>query len=121
VPILADDVHWMDPSSQQALDRTALNDSGDLGEIIAAAELLAGTATPAVLDPAVAAGLVTIRENAVRFEHPLIRSSIYQQLSPAALRAGRSGRTATASSRSRASAHAGNWCGWPPTGPLAIH
>jgi DNA-binding CsgD family transcriptional regulator len=75
-------------TTRTALDLTALNDSGDLAEIIAATELVAGTATPAVLDPAVLAGLVSVRETAVRFEHPLIRSSIYQQLSPTALRAG---------------------------------
>ncbi len=78
----------LDATTRTALNLTALNDSGDLAEIIAATELVAGTATPAVLDPAVLAGLVSVRETAVRFEHPLIRSSIYQQLSPTALRAG---------------------------------
>jgi DNA-binding CsgD family transcriptional regulator len=78
----------LDATTRTALNLAALNDSGDLAEIIAATELVAGTATPAVLDPAVLAGLVSVRETAVRFEHPLIRSSIYQQLSPTALRAG---------------------------------
>ena len=78
----------LDTTTRTALNLTALNDSGDLAEIIAATELVAGIATPAVLDPAVLAGLVSVRETAVRFEHPLIRSSIYQQLSPTALRAG---------------------------------
>ena len=78
----------LDAPTRTALNLTALNDSGDLAEIIAATELVAGTVTPAVLDPAVVAGLVSVREAVVRFEHPLIRSSIYQQLSPTARRAG---------------------------------
>ena len=43
----------LDATTRTALNLTALNDSGDLAEIIAATELVAGTATPAVLDPAV--------------------------------------------------------------------
>ena len=86
----------LDATTRTALNVATLNDSGDLAEIIAATELVAGTATelvagtatPAVLDPAVLAGLVTVRDTAVRFEHPLIRSAIYQQLNPTALRAG---------------------------------
>jgi DNA-binding CsgD family transcriptional regulator len=78
----------LDAPTRTALNLTALNDSGNLAEIIAATELVAGTATPAALDPAVLAGLVSVSETAVRFEHPLVRSSIYQQLSPTALRAG---------------------------------
>jgi DNA-binding CsgD family transcriptional regulator len=80
----------LDATTRTALNIAALNDSGNLAEIMAATELVAGTATPAVLDPAALAGLVSIRETAIRFEHPLIRSSIYQQLSPTALRAGHS-------------------------------
>jgi hypothetical protein len=75
----------LDVTTRTALNLTALNDSGDLAELVAATELVAGTATPAVLDLAVAAGLVSVRGTAVRFEHRLIRSSIYQQLSPTAL------------------------------------
>jgi DNA-binding CsgD family transcriptional regulator len=78
----------LDATTRTALNLAALNDSGDLAEIVAATELLAGTTTPAVLDPAVSAGLISVDETTVRFEHPLIRSSIYQQLSPTALRAG---------------------------------
>jgi DNA-binding CsgD family transcriptional regulator len=78
----------LDATTRAALNLAALNDSGDLAEIIAATELLAGTAAPAVLDPAVSAGLISVEGTAVRFEHPLIRSSIYQQLSPTELRAG---------------------------------
>ena len=44
--------------------------------------------TPAVLDPAVSAGLIGVDGAVVRFEHPLIRSSIYQRLGPATQRAG---------------------------------
>ena len=80
----------LEPTTRTALNLAALNDSSDLAEVIAATELVAGTATPAVLDPAVLAGLVSVRETAVLFEHPLIRSAIYQQLSPTALRTGHS-------------------------------
>jgi hypothetical protein len=41
-----------------------------------------------VLDPAISAGLISVEGTAVRFEHPLIRSSIHQRLSPATVRAG---------------------------------
>ena len=75
-------------TTKTALNLAALSDSGDLAEIIAATGLLAGTVTPAVLDPAVSAGLVSVEDVVVRFEHPLIRSSIHQRLSPAARRAG---------------------------------
>ena len=75
-------------STRTALNLAALSDSGDLAEIIAATELLVGTVTPAVLDPAVSAGLIGVDGAVVRFEHPLIRSSIYQRLSPATQRAG---------------------------------
>ena len=77
----------LDPTTRAALNLAALNDY-NVAEIIAATELLVGTATPAVLDPAIAAGLISVEGTAVRFEHPLIRSSIYQRLSPAAQRAG---------------------------------
>ena len=77
----------LDATTRTALNLAALNDSDDLAEIIAATELVVGTATPAVLDPAVLTGGQR-QGTAVRFEHPLIRSSIYQRLSPTALRAG---------------------------------
>ena len=78
----------LDATTRTALNLAALNDSDDVAEIIAATGLLAGTATPAVLDPATSAGLISVEGTAVRFEHPLIRSSIYQRLSPATQQAG---------------------------------
>jgi DNA-binding CsgD family transcriptional regulator len=78
----------LDATTRTALNLAALNDSDDLAEIIAATELLAGTATPAVLGPAISAGLISVDGIAVRFEHPLIRSSIYQRLSPSTRQAG---------------------------------
>ena len=77
----------LDEPTRAALNLAALNDY-NVAEIIAATELLVGTATPAVLDPAISAGLITVEGTAIRFEHPLIRSSIYQRLSPATQRAG---------------------------------
>ena len=78
----------LDATTRTALNLAALNDSDDVAEIIAATGLLAGTATPAVLDPATSAGLISVEGTAVRFEHPLIRSSIYQRLSPSTQQAG---------------------------------
>jgi DNA-binding CsgD family transcriptional regulator len=78
----------LDATTRTALNLAALNDSGDIAEIIAATELLVGTATPAVFDPATSAGLISVEGTAVRFEHPLIRSSIYQRLSPTTQQAG---------------------------------
>ena len=78
----------LDAMTRTALNLAALSDSDDLGEIIAATELVAEPATPAVLDPAVSAGLISVDDAVVRFKHPLIRSSIHQQLSPTSLRAG---------------------------------
>ncbi|HEX5298084.1 MAG TPA: hypothetical protein VFW50_13955 [Streptosporangiaceae bacterium] len=65
-----------------------MSDSGDLAEIVAATQLIAGSVTTAALDPAASAGLISIEDTVVRFEHPLVRSAIYQRLSPTARRAG---------------------------------
>jgi DNA-binding CsgD family transcriptional regulator len=78
----------LDAATRTALNLAALNDSDDVAEIIAATELLVGTATPAMLDPAISAGLIIAEGTTVRFAHPLIRSSIYQRLSPGMQRAG---------------------------------
>jgi DNA-binding CsgD family transcriptional regulator len=78
------------PTTRIALNLAALSDSGDLAEIIAATALVAGSATPAALDTAVSAGLVSIEETRVRFGHPLIRSCVYQRLTPTTRRAGHS-------------------------------
>jgi DNA-binding CsgD family transcriptional regulator len=78
----------LDATTRAALNLAALNDSDDVAEIIAATELLVGTATTAMLDPAISAGLMIAEGTTVRFEHPLIRSSIYQRLSPGMKRAG---------------------------------
>ncbi len=78
----------LDAITRTALNLAALSDSGDLAEIVAATELLAGSATSAVLDPAVSAGLISVEATVVRFAHPLIRSSINQRLNPTVRRAG---------------------------------
>ncbi len=78
----------LDTTTRTALSLAALNDTEDLAEVVAATELLTGNATSAALDPAVSARLITIDGSAVHFAHPLIRSSLYQQLSPATRRAG---------------------------------
>ncbi len=64
----------LDVTTRTALNLAALSDSGDLGEVVAATELVVGTATPAFLDPAVSAGLISVDDAVIRFKHPLIRS-----------------------------------------------
>ncbi|GID69911.1 LuxR family transcriptional regulator [Actinoplanes cyaneus] len=57
----------------------ALDDSEQLGEVLAAgAELTGGPVSPATLQPALSAGLLTTDGVTVRFRHPLIRSAVQQ-------------------------------------------
>ena len=55
----------------------ALNDKGDVGEIVAAARLVSDEIADEHLAPAAAAGLLRIRSGAVEFRHPLIRSAVH--------------------------------------------
>ncbi|MEV1076974.1 AAA family ATPase [Streptomyces sp. NPDC050211] len=60
----------------------ASDDEGALGEIIAAASVLAGSdVSPESLSPAIAIGLVTADEYRIRFCHPLVRSAVLQTAS----------------------------------------
>ncbi len=74
-------------ATRTALEIAALADSGDLAEIVAATGLVLGSATPELLDPAVAVGLVAVEDSVLTFRHPLIRSSIHQRLAPETRRA----------------------------------
>jgi hypothetical protein len=58
----------LDEPTRAALNLAALNDY-NVAEIIAATELLVGTATPAVLDPAISAGLISVEGTAIRAGH----------------------------------------------------
>jgi DNA-binding CsgD family transcriptional regulator len=72
------------PLTRELLLIAALDDGGNLGEILAAAAILTGAevATEAI-QPAVTARLVTIDEHYdLRFRHPLLRSALRQQAPP---------------------------------------
>jgi hypothetical protein len=61
---------------------TASDDEGALGEVLAAASVLAGSdLSPESLSPALAIGLVTADEYRIRFCHPLVRSAVLQTAS----------------------------------------
>jgi DNA-binding CsgD family transcriptional regulator len=83
----------------------ALNDSDRVSELVQATSLLRGEAVGVHdLEPAVAAGLVELRWQSVRFRHHLMRSAVYQaaddsvadDLEDAAVRALRRGATVDA-------------------------
>jgi DNA-binding CsgD family transcriptional regulator len=75
-------------ATRTALEIAALDDSGDVAEIVAAVEVVLGSATSVVLDPAISADLVGVEDGLLRFRHPLIRSSIHQRLAPENRKAG---------------------------------
>jgi DNA-binding CsgD family transcriptional regulator len=64
--------------TQTVLEVASLSDAEDVGEIVAAVELLTGL--PSSLDPAVTAGLIIVEGASVRFRHPLIRSAVLQRV-----------------------------------------
>jgi hypothetical protein len=72
----------LDTPTRTALEVAAANDSPELSEVVAATELLLGPVPSDVLVPAVFVGLVEVEDHAVRFSHPLVRSSVYQRLAP---------------------------------------
>ncbi|MEV4539242.1 AAA family ATPase [Asanoa sp. NPDC049518] len=69
------------PLTQHLLLVAALDDGGDLDEILAAAALTTGgDVSPDAIQPAVTARLVTVDDRyEVRFRHPLLRSALRQQ------------------------------------------
>ena len=67
------------PATEMALVVAAFNDSGDLGEILAATGLITGNIIGvAGLQPAIDAGLIRSDAPGVQFRHPLVRSAIRQ-------------------------------------------
>ncbi|GAA3228304.1 ATP-binding protein [Actinocorallia longicatena] len=69
---------------QDALLVAAVNDADDLREIVAGAAILAGHEVHvAVLEPAVAVGLVRFDDVHARFRHPLVRAAIINKESVA--------------------------------------
>lgn len=64
--------------TQTLLLVAALHESGDVGEIVAAARLISATCTEELLVPAAEAGLLTRRGGTLEFRHPLVRSAVYE-------------------------------------------
>ena len=65
--------------SRLALLAVALDSRAALVEVIKAATMVQGSpVSPAALEPAVAAGLIDVRDGAVQYRHPLIRSAVRQ-------------------------------------------
>lgn len=68
---------------QRLLLVAAADDEGDLSEILSASGLIdAAELSVSALEPAVAAGLIELYGQEVRFRHPLIRSAVYQASAP---------------------------------------
>ncbi|GLY97875.1 helix-turn-helix transcriptional regulator [Actinoplanes sp. NBRC 103695] len=74
--VFLDRVRREDPSTQTLLLVAAAEDTGELGPVLRAAELLGVPA--GALDAAEKAGLVTIDGRTVEFRHPLVRSAVYR-------------------------------------------
>ncbi|GIF46295.1 AAA ATPase-like protein [Asanoa ferruginea] len=72
------------PLTRELLLIAALDDGGNLDEILAAAAILTGGEVPTdAIQPAVAARLVSVDEQyELRFRHPLLRSALRQQAAP---------------------------------------
>ena len=67
------------PATTALLLVTAASDTGDIGEILASASLLAQTEVGmSELEPAMARRLVAVTNGRVRFSHPLIRAAVMQ-------------------------------------------
>ncbi len=66
-------------ATRDALLVAALNNDGSLSEVVAATAVLnAAAGASDALEPAVAAGLITVDAVHVRFRHPLVRSGVLQ-------------------------------------------
>ncbi|WP_436776309.1 ATP-binding protein [Yinghuangia sp. YIM S09857] len=64
-------------ATQTLLLLAALDDSGDIGVVLRAAEPLGAAASD--LEPADAAGLLSVVDGTPRFRHPLIRAAVHQR------------------------------------------
>ena len=66
-------------ATRLVLQVAALNDGGAVGEVLEAAGAVAGTPLDLeAIEPAVAAALIDVDVDAIRFRHPLVRSAIQQ-------------------------------------------
>lgn len=82
--VFSDRAATLDGTTRELLLVAALNSPCARGEALAAASIVVGAPVPVTaLDPAIAAGLITIDGDRVRFRHPLVRSAIAQSASRA--------------------------------------
>jgi DNA-binding NarL/FixJ family response regulator len=79
--------HDLPGETQTLLLVAALHDGRDVAEVVAAARSIVSHATAEGLTPAVAAGLIHVREDGLEFRHPLVRSALSQAASPGEQRA----------------------------------
>jgi DNA-binding CsgD family transcriptional regulator len=77
--VLADQIAELPDPTRAILLLAATDDRDGLGELLAAASILAGEqVTAEALDPAIAAKLVEVRQTGLRFRHSLVGAAIYQ-------------------------------------------
>jgi DNA-binding CsgD family transcriptional regulator len=84
----------------------AAHDSDSLDELLAAGALDVTDVSLRDVEPAVAAGLLTVEGRSVRFGHPLARSAVYQRAGPADRQAAHRALSRTARSPDRRAWHA---------------
>jgi DNA-binding CsgD family transcriptional regulator len=77
----------LDPAARVIVDVAALNDGGDVTDVLAAAAILHPSAGHlAAMQPAVDLGLLTVAGETCRITHPLVGSALRHAMSPAARR-----------------------------------
>jgi DNA-binding CsgD family transcriptional regulator len=70
----------LSPAARSLVQVAAVDDAGNIAEILAAATIVEGSeVTAADLAPAIRVGLIRTTDGELLFRHPLVRSAIYQE------------------------------------------